>query len=245
MLGKIWQGLVKWFRRLFGTGRKPNPTATLIHKQPAPPLDDPDYEYLFMQLLEGVGHGWQQARVLKFFASLQNRTTEAQWVEWLRRFGDRLLTSPAPNNELAVRLLSLGQLGCGEVGNVAYEIGSQLLNRDNWQGNPMPSYLETEEPSDLEVIDSGVIEYEGPDAFSTEPPQPGEVQTLTLDELFVLLQQDPNLVQQLAQQLQIETTDPNEIIEALVNQFQSANQSDTDEVNTDAANTDEAEAWNN
>jgi hypothetical protein len=245
MLGKIWQWLVGWFRRLFGTGRKTNSTLTAVDRQPLPALDDTDYEYLFMQLLEGVAHGWPQGRVFKFFDTLKDRSTEAQWVEWLHRFGERLLASPVQNNELAVRMIQLGQLGCGEVSNIAYATGSQLLTRGNGQPMEMPIYPELEETSELDLIESEIIEYEGPDAFSSEPPQPGEVQTLTLDELLVLLQQDPNLVQQLAQQLQIETTDPHEIIQTLVNQFQSANQASVDEPETNPVNTDEAEAWNN
>jgi hypothetical protein len=38
--------------------------------QPPPPLTDTDYEFLFTQLLERVAHGWQQARVLRFFEKL-------------------------------------------------------------------------------------------------------------------------------------------------------------------------------
>jgi hypothetical protein len=93
------------------------------------PLSDTDYEFLYTQLLEGVTHGWQQPRVLRFFESLGDRGSQAEWVGWLRRFGDRLLASPVPNNELAARMVQLGQMGCGEISDVSYEIGMQLLTR--------------------------------------------------------------------------------------------------------------------
>lgn len=43
--------------------------------------------------------------------------------------GERLLVSSAPDNQLAARLVQLGELGVGEVGDVAREIGMRLLRR--------------------------------------------------------------------------------------------------------------------
>lgn len=42
------------------------------------------------------------------------------------------------------------------------------------------------------------------------------------------MQQDENLRQMIAQQLGIETNDPQAIAQALINQFQTANQSNSD-----------------
>jgi CHAT domain-containing protein/lipoprotein NlpI len=58
------------------------------------------------------------------------------------------------------------------------------------------------------------------------------METITLDELLERLQQDANLVQVVAQQLGIETTDPQVIIQALINQVSSAEKS-----------TDNSKAW--
>lgn len=193
-----------------------------------PPLADSDYEYLFRQLLEGVGHGWDQQRVSRWFEGLQGRITEADWIAWLRRFGERVLASAAPNDELAMRLVHLADQvhsipSLQELGNVAYQIGSQLLNRDS----------------------SGAIwEYEGPDGLTTQPfpdlaslesddeqtnlDAPG-TETITLDELLVRLQQDPNLIQVIAQQLGIETNEPQVIIQELLDQFSAAGQPTNDE----------------
>ncbi len=137
-----------------------------------------------------------------------------------------MLASPTPNNELAARLVQLGDLGVGEVGNVAYEIGMQLLTRN--QGEP-------------------IWEYDGPDAVHTtlssqndqpieeevgQPenlPNEGETQTVTLDELFMMLEQDQNLRQQIAQQLALETDDPQLIVQELINQYHAPTQSNTEQ----------------
>lgn len=242
MLKRIWRWLKGLFQRLFGSGtssqsssyrNRVNSSSSRSNEgmrdlEALPPLADSDYEYLFRQLLEGVGHGWDQQRVSRWFEGLKGRVTEADWVAWLRRFGERVLASPAPNDELAMRLVHLADQAQStpalqELGNLAYDIGRQLLNRDS----------------------SGAIwEYEGPDGSATESfldlatlEQEGEQtnqeapagETITLDELLVRLQQDPNLLQLIAQQLGIETNEPQVIIQELINQFTASSQSANDE----------------
>jgi tetratricopeptide (TPR) repeat protein len=230
MLKGIWQWLKGLFQRLFGTSPQAstNRRERQTEVEAPPPLADSDYEYLFRQLLEGVAHGWQQDRVLRWFETLKGRTTETEWVAWLRRFGERVLASPAPNNELATRLVQVGEMtqslpSLATIGEVAYDIGRQLLIRQT----------------------SGTVwEYDGPDAQATAPLPPQAVptqeteqinqealptETITLDELMVRLQQDDNLRQLVAQQLGIETTDPLVIIEELMHQFDTAEQSATNE----------------
>ena len=80
-----------------------------------------------MQLLEGVNKGWGHIQVLNYLEKLSDRTSEVEWVGWLRQFGDRLLANPTPNHELASRMLKLGETRCGTLGEVAAEIGRQLL----------------------------------------------------------------------------------------------------------------------
>lgn len=242
MLKRIWQWLKGLFRRLFGGGTSSQSSSyrNRIHSSSSrsheglreqavlPPLADSDYEYLFRQLLEGVGHGWDQQRVSRWFEGLKGRITEADWVAWLRRFGERVLASAAPNDELAMRLVHLADQAQSipslqELANVAYQIGSQLLNRDS---------------------NGAIWEYEGPDGLTTSPfpdlaslesddgqtnlDDPG-TETITLDELLVRLQQDPNLIQIIAQQLGIETNEPQVIIQELLNQFSAAGQPTNDE----------------
>jgi hypothetical protein len=122
MFEKIWRSLVKWFRKSFGRKRE------MAAIEALPPLDDVDREYLFMQLLEGVAHGWQQPRAIGFFNKIRHRVRKSDWLEWLDRFGGNLLDSPAPNYELAGRMVQLGQLDCGDIGDKAAEYGSRLLN---------------------------------------------------------------------------------------------------------------------
>ncbi|HAX78819.1 MAG TPA: hypothetical protein DCY88_24065, partial [Cyanobacteria bacterium UBA11372] len=138
MLRRIWDAIASWFRRLLGHDtpdrrrrRASLSSATTTQNQAnLPPLGDADYEFLLMQLLEGVGHGWPQERVSKFLVDLQGRITDEQWTNWLRRFGERLLASPVPNNELASRMVRLGELSTTPLANTAYEIGMQLLLRE-------------------------------------------------------------------------------------------------------------------
>ncbi|MFB2839485.1 hypothetical protein [Floridanema evergladense] len=216
MIGRIWQKIVQFFQSLFGGNRrkrsKSNLTALKKQIQPAKPLENSDYEFLFMQLLEGIAHGWQQSRVEKFFAELDDRTTEAQWVTWIHNFGQKLIASPAPNQELALRMLALGEMNCGEISTEAGEIGLQLLQKQ-------------EKP---------IIQTPQNPATSTLFPSVNEIgnlgeqsQTISLEQLWELLQQDQELVQQMAALLQINTNNPEEIIQALINQ---SNPAPTDEI---------------
>jgi CHAT domain-containing protein len=219
MLRRIWDAIASWFRRLLGQDTRERrrrraslSSATATQSQAnIPPLGDADYEFLLMQLLEGVAHSWPKERVAKFLGDLQGRITDEQWTNWLRRFGERLVASPAPNNELATRMVRLGELSTTPLGNTAYEIGMQLLLRETRPPVTVPT-----PPPPLPI--EAPIEEEEPDA-----PQP-----VTLEELFDLLQQDQSLVQQIAAQLQIDATDPQAIIQELINKSAAMNQTEPD-----------------
>jgi tetratricopeptide (TPR) repeat protein len=134
MLKQIWWRLVRLFQRWFG---RKQPTAP-VRREPPPELTDTDLEYMFTQLLAGVQQQRGQNWALKYLQNIENRVTTERWVEWLQRFGARLLASPARNNELAARMVQLGDLDIGEVGNLAYEIGMQLFARN--PGEPIWDY---------------------------------------------------------------------------------------------------------
>lgn len=226
MLKRLFQWLKKLFQSLFGGKQTASKSRGNVPKEPAPPLTDTDLEFLFNELLQGVHQARGEVWAQKWLHNVEHRISTEDWVEWLRRFGDRLLASPTPNNEIAARLVQLGELSIGEIGDVAYTIGMQLLTRN--QGEP-------------------IWEYEGPDAFTTIPSEPtvpisesesidtpenppeGEYQTVTLEELLVMLQQDENLRQQIAQQLAVETDDPELLVQALINQLYPAGQSTTEQ----------------
>ncbi len=221
MLKRLFQWLKKLFQSLFGGKQTASKSRGNVQKEPAPPLSDTDLEFLFNELLQGVHQARGEEWARKWLHNIEHRIPTERWVEWLGRFGERLLASPTPNNEIAARLVQLGELGIPEIGDVAYSIGMQLLTRN--QGEP-------------------IWEYEGPDAVSTtlpsepiapvsesadapENPPEGEYQTVTLEELFVMLQEDENLRQQIAQQLAVETDDPQVLVQALINQLYPAGES--------------------
>ena len=220
MLKRLFQWLKKLFQSLFGRKQTASKSRGNVEKEPAPPLSDTDLEFLFNELLQGVHQARGEAWAQKWLHNIEHRITTQDWVKWLGRFGERLLASPTPNNEIAARLVQLGELSIGEIGDVAYSIGMQLLTRN--QGEP-------------------IWEYEGPDAVSTMPSEPtapilesadvpenlpeGEYQTVTLEQLFVMLQEDESLRQQIAQQLAVETDDPQVLVQALINQLYPAGES--------------------
>jgi hypothetical protein len=339
MFKEMWRSIVRWWRSLLSGS--PSRSAVVAHDLPL--LSDPDYEYLFMQLLEGVAHGWQQPRVLKFFYKVKQRAPKSQWVAWLQGFGYRLVNSTAPNEELARKMIQLSELDCGEVTTLAGEFGHQLLGRiygevdlteeylpelaanglldlefadldiedtaespavveiplpplddvffersGELQSPPPPPMakpfqeepdhdrffveLETLSPEPLAVSDSKIdldATYAQVDAldiprFGEVPPElriatksafaaifsppvvltpepeviapPAleeyqvenseieepeiEEQVLSLDEFAVMLQNDPDLVQEIAQQLGIEATDPQVVLDAVITQMQ-------------------------
>ncbi|MBV6624676.1 MAG: hypothetical protein KI793_17365 [Rivularia sp. (in: Bacteria)] len=215
--------LVEWFKNLFqelfGTKQQNTIERHSSPSSPPPPLNDTDLEFLFAELLEGVHQARGQAWAQKWLHNIEHRVPEERWLEWLRKFGDKLLAAPSPNNELASRLVQLGELGVGNISNLAYDIGMQLLTRN--QAEP-------------------IWEYQGPDAQIEAPQQDlstkateqqveqlqsdaeGEYQTITLEELMDLMQEDVNLRAQIAEQLGIETDDPDVIIQTLVNQYHTA-----------------------
>jgi hypothetical protein len=226
MLRRLIQWLKNFFQRLFGKKPTRPQTRETVPPQPPPPLSDTDLEFLFNELLEGVHQARGQGWAIKWLHNIEHRIPTERWIQWLRLLGERLLASPTPNNELASRLVQLGELGVGEVGDVAYDIGMQVLTR-NQGGEP-------------------IWEYAGPDTFNTSPPQEREpvpnavntadtasteenlseegYQTVTLEQLFAMMQQDETLSGQIAEQLGLETTDPEVIIQALINQYHAANQ---------------------
>ncbi|AFY31879.1 hypothetical protein [Calothrix sp. PCC 7507] len=225
MFRRLVQWLKSFFQRLFGG--KPNASQVKrdVQREPAPPLSDTDLEFLFNELLEGVHQVRGQAWAQKWLHNIEHRISTERWVEWLRRLGERLLASPAPNNELAARLVQLGDLGVGEVGDTAYEIGMQLLTRN--QGEAVWEYEGPDAVGETFLPQEGFSVAEETDGEENSPE--GDYQTVSLEDLFVMLQQDESLCQQMAEQLALDTNDPEVIVQALINQFYAANESTTEE----------------
>jgi Flp pilus assembly protein TadD len=134
---QIWQWFKNFFGQLAGTGKTQTSRRDLRKGNENAPLElsDTDYEFLFSQLLEGVAHGWHEGRILKFFQQLGERGKQRYWVAWLDRFGTRVLASSAPNQQLAVRMMRLGELAQSfpaieQIGETSFSIGRQLYNRE-------------------------------------------------------------------------------------------------------------------
>ncbi len=227
MFRRLFHWLKRLFQRLFGGKQIPLKVRGDVQKAPAPPLDDTDLEFLFTELLTGVHQARGQAWVLKWLHNIEHRITTERWVKWLQNFGEKLLASPTPNNELASRLVQLGELEIGELGDVAYDFGMQLLTRN--QDEPIWEYEGPDVSEALLSPENYLRQDEVNSVESHNDGTEGESQTISIEELFVMLQQDENLRQQLAQQMSIETDDPQVLVEALINQLYAASQSTSDE----------------
>jgi tetratricopeptide (TPR) repeat protein/CHAT domain-containing protein len=174
--------LKKIFQQLFGKEqeRSSRQVAQQTVVRSLPELTNADLDYLFSQLLEGVGQARGQQWAIKFLQRMENRISEERWLVWLQNYGDRLLASPVPNDDLAFRLVQFGELEVGAVGDLAYEIGMQLLARnsgsDYWQDvstEPMVGGIE------IHVPVAGANEVE---SNSLLPPLPPLVQNSRLPE---------------------------------------------------------------
>ena len=120
MLRQIWQG---WFRAE-KSAKSAEPDK---QNQGTPELDGADREALFARVLEAAANDWNEAQLEELLKNLSGLMTAEQWAGWLREYGERLLAAPDPDEEIASKLVKLSQVGCGFVGEVAGEIGRQLL----------------------------------------------------------------------------------------------------------------------
>jgi len=127
-------------RQLFNRDRAPE-----LPPPPAiDPLSDAGYERLYFKLLDRADEGWTRSQ---FLEQWDDRLEDKFFKSWLRRFGDKLLSSPAPNRELAQRMVHLGEtltpdaspVGANgvrppkngeEIANLSTEYGRKLLDRE-------------------------------------------------------------------------------------------------------------------
>lgn len=76
---------------------------------------------------------------------MEDRISVERWIDWLLVFGEKLLMSPAPNHHLGKQMVTLGELGIGKVGELSYDIGIRLLDREFIEINDVNE--ETKAPS--------------------------------------------------------------------------------------------------
>lgn len=101
-------------------------------------LSDTEYEAIFLQLLEEVNQGFSRGKIKAFF--IIKNLKESDLVPWLGRFGERLLATDElseSHQELGQRLLLLGDLGLGELSQIATTLGKEILAKFPLKINPI------------------------------------------------------------------------------------------------------------
>ncbi|XWK91314.1 MAG: tetratricopeptide repeat protein [Phormidium sp.] len=133
MLRRFWRRIQQFFRRLLGIGRTTSPPRgseenslpPVKAKTSKPQRTDLEYEVIFSELLEGVNQGWSRGNVLGFL--IAKSIDDAELIAWLHRFEENLQATPEQHQELARRMVLLGEVYGKELGKVAGEIGKRLL----------------------------------------------------------------------------------------------------------------------
>lgn len=209
MIEQMLNRVVKWLKQILkrvsqalsGQRRRSSQSPQNGEEKSIPPLSDTDLEFLFTELLTGVRQAKGRTWARNWLHQIEHRVTTGQWLDWLHKFGNKLLNSKNPHNEMASRLVQLGELDVGEVGDLAYEIGMELLTR-----TPI-------EP---------IWEYDGPDGEIVESPAEEnlslEEQVVTPDDLLAILRENEPLRRQISQDLQIDSDDPQVILEGIIDQ---------------------------
>ncbi|MDJ0617153.1 MAG: tetratricopeptide repeat protein [Calothrix sp. MO_192.B10] len=126
MLRRLWRWIKGLFQRLLGISPSDDSSVTTTEEQ-SPQLTDGEYESLLMELLQGVNDGWSRGWTREFLTA--NNISNFYFVEWLRGFGDRLLGGDGVHEELGRRMVLLGDLGIGELSQVAGDVGVRLVRR--------------------------------------------------------------------------------------------------------------------
>lgn len=113
LLAKLWRWLKRWFIR------QPPP--------PSPPTQpsDLDYENVVLALLSEVAQGKTWGQLQAFLMS--RNVNQQRLAAWLQDFGQRWLEKPEVHQELARRLVLLGEGATGELARVARELAEGLL----------------------------------------------------------------------------------------------------------------------
>ncbi len=116
LLRKLWN----WLKGLLV--RTPQPTVTPLTSEP----DDIEYENILMALLEKVAEGKSWGELQGFLIS--RKVNPDKLAQWLQQFGQRWLEKPELHQELARRLIMLGGVATGRLGEVARGLGKDLQN---------------------------------------------------------------------------------------------------------------------
>jgi len=153
MLTQLWQWLKTQSNQPTGSKQTLKTVREQEMVEPPPELTNADLELLFTQLLEGVHQGRGQQWAIRYLQRMEDRISTERWIDWLLSFGERLLISPVPNEQLAAQMVQLGELNIGKVGELSYDIGIRLMTRnlDEWDEDTeaQPAVSTTNDESDV------------------------------------------------------------------------------------------------
>ena len=163
-------------------------------------LTDADYEFLFNQLLDGVAHGWNQLKVIKFFQNLGAKGEETSWVAWLEKFSTKIPDVPNDSQRrlgaIMLRLAEVTQSAAelSQLSAISTQIGKKLFfgNTANliWEydgldlvspANPTEDYQIEEDVTSISetISESTIKESSETDNLESEPSEP--IATATLE----------------------------------------------------------------
>jgi Flp pilus assembly protein TadD len=182
MFKQIWKNLKKTTGKSTKNNLSFGDNSLITEK--APSLSDSDYEFLWIQLLEGVAHGWHSQKIVNFFKDLGERGKEDLWLGWLNRFEEKLLTTSSPNQQLASRMLLFSQktqeyASLKEISDKSYQIGRLILSQQ---------------------AGSLIWEYDGPDLFDHNAPKKTEDLEVSEEVSFTELIPPPTISPETSQQ---------------------------------------------
>ncbi|MEQ8381848.1 MAG: tetratricopeptide repeat protein, partial [Coleofasciculus sp. A1-SPW-01] len=127
-------------------------------------LSDTDYQQLFGQLLTGVSQGWNSEEVFQHLGHRNDRYFKA----WLREYGKRLRKLPEADHQLASQLVRLSRVGCGELGEIAAEIGRELLMKPAGKGEEVVAVEERKRVSAETSLSDSISSIENSDSEQAE-----------------------------------------------------------------------------
>ncbi|WP_446407867.1 tetratricopeptide repeat protein, partial [Coleofasciculus sp.] len=135
MVKQFWRWLMRLIQPLLPPFLKQKPHRRVKRQR----LSDADYQQLFGQLLTGVSQGWNSEQV---FQQLGHRMNDRYFKAWLREYGKQLRKLPEADHQLASQLVRLSRVGCGELGEIAAEIGRELLMKPAGKGEEVAAVEE-------------------------------------------------------------------------------------------------------
>ncbi|MEQ8381847.1 MAG: tetratricopeptide repeat protein [Coleofasciculus sp. A1-SPW-01] len=126
MIKRLWQWLVRLIWRIVPPFLKPKQ-----YRRRQKRLSDADYHQLFRQLVIGVNQGWNREQILQH---LGYQSSDRAFKVWLYEYGQQLRQLPEADHQFAWQLLQMSGVGCGELGEIAAEIGKDLLAKSAGKG---------------------------------------------------------------------------------------------------------------